>query len=243
MVSCELLEPGSELHRPPWRSVASTAPVVLSILGAAGATSSGGRLVIDCIEWQGERQHQGYGVVRLPGKKRAGAHRVAWQEINGPIPEGMFICHTCDNPPCVNPEHLWLGTALDNARDRAAKGRSAHNRPHSAGPGERNGRALLTETQVREIIELHEREGRRLVGRPRVGLTRRQIGDRYGVSVPTVDAILSGRNWSHMRRDEVAEVLTEYALIVALVGLLAAATMFLLGTQVSQVLSIVGNAL
>jgi Flp pilus assembly pilin Flp len=199
----------------------------------------------DCIEWAGHRQRGGYGLTRMPGdsRRRTSAHRAAWINANGPIADGLYVCHTCDNPPCVNLDHLWLGTALDNARDRSAKGRSAHNRPHSAGPGERNGRAILTEDQVRSIIETHRLHGQKLRGTPRLGVTRQELADTFGVSRPTIDGILSGRLWPSIIRDEVAAALVEYALIIALVAVLAAATMFLLGTQISQVLSIVGNAL
>ena len=77
----------------------------------------------DCIEWQGPRYPNGYGQVRLPKQRSRGAHRVAYEQAFGPIPEGMVVCHRCDNPPCVNPEHLFVGTQLDNQRDMRAKGR------------------------------------------------------------------------------------------------------------------------
>ena len=76
----------------------------------------------DCIEWQGSRDRQGYGKAWKNGAN-ARAHRVAWEEANGPIPEGMCVLHHCDNPPCINPDHLFLGTRGDNARDMVKKGR------------------------------------------------------------------------------------------------------------------------
>lgn len=72
----------------------------------------------ECWEWQGPDQ-RGYGIF---GWKRA--HRVSWELHHGPIPPGQHVLHQCDNPPCVNPEHLWLGTPRDNASDRGAKGRT-----------------------------------------------------------------------------------------------------------------------
>ena len=75
-----------------------------------------------CIEWVGGRSTRGYGYVSVLGKSMK-THRAAWQIANGPIPEGLLICHKCDNPPCINPDHLFLGTYTDNNRDKAQKGR------------------------------------------------------------------------------------------------------------------------
>lgn len=76
-----------------------------------------------CWEWVGGRNADGYGEVRADGRMQK-AHRVSWALAHGPIPPGMHVCHTCDNPPCVNPEHLFLGTNRANMRDRQAKGRT-----------------------------------------------------------------------------------------------------------------------
>jgi hypothetical protein len=74
-----------------------------------------------CWPWQRHRNPEGYGVTKLAGFRRA--HRLAWCLTNGPIPDGMLVCHTCDNPPCCNPAHLFLGTESDNRQDMLAKGR------------------------------------------------------------------------------------------------------------------------
>ena len=76
----------------------------------------------DCWEWQASINNVGYGLIRDEGKMRS-THRVSYEEHIGPIPHGMCVCHVCDNPRCINPDHLWVGTMLDNMRDMIKKGR------------------------------------------------------------------------------------------------------------------------
>lgn len=77
----------------------------------------------DCWEWQGPRNPKGYGLFSYEGKNHT-AHRFAWEMANQQvIPTGMLVCHHCDNPPCINPEHLFLGTQSDNMADSRNKGR------------------------------------------------------------------------------------------------------------------------
>lgn len=88
----------------------------------------------ECWNWTGGRFENDYGAFQLDGKA-VRAHRVAWELINGPIPEGLIVCHHCDNPGCQRPNHLFLGTHADNAQDRERKGR----RTNIYGLAHRNG--------------------------------------------------------------------------------------------------------
>lgn len=133
-----------------------------------------------CWEWTGRRDRQGYGRLRMNGKECL-AHRVAWELTRGPIPEGMKVCHSCDNPPCIRPDHLWLGTQRDNVLDMEHKGRAVHVR------GQHQGSAKLTEKQVLRIrIRCANGEGRRKLAR------------EYGVSHTNVELIVCGRAWKSL---------------------------------------------
>lgn len=131
----------------------------------------------ECWVWRGAKQRTGYGVMIVYGKIE-GVHRVAWRETFGEIPPGMYVCHTCDNRLCVRPNHLFLGTHLENIADRQAKGRSAR--------GSASGRAVLDEERVLQI--LRSKSSTSVVAR------------EFGVAEGTIRGIRSGRSWRHVPR-------------------------------------------
>jgi hypothetical protein len=108
------------------------------------------------------------------------AHRVAWTLHHGQIPDGMSICHHCDNPPCVRPDHLFVGTHGDNCRDKISKGREAHVR------GSENGQAKLTEAEVLQIRALAPT------------MLQQQIADKFGISRKQIWAIVHRKKWAHL---------------------------------------------
>jgi hypothetical protein len=123
-----------------------------------------------CVETTRCRDSHGYGMLRNNGRVRR-EHIVIWESENGPIPPGLCVCHKCDNPPCINLDHLFLGTPADNAHDRDDKGRNHH---------------LLSIANVREI---------RAVYRPYVRGLVRKMANLYGVSEWTIYDVIQGRNW------------------------------------------------
>lgn len=141
-----------------------------------------------CWLWTGRLNWSGYGVCPT-GKKggRRAAHRVSYEIYNGPIGDGLFICHRCDNPRCVNPEHLFAGTQQQNIADCARKGRM--NTPNRK--GQCNGRAKLTAAQVLEIRDLY-RDGRSSSG---MNVSGRALARRYGVSRSAIYRILKNVRW------------------------------------------------
>lgn len=134
----------------------------------------------ECWPWLGNCSDKGYGRFKLVGRTNVRATRVAYTIASGIDPGDDLVCHTCDNPPCCNPKHLWAGTNADNMADMAAKGRS--NTP----PAKRaeNGNAKLTEYDVIQIKLL-------ILD----GLTNRTIGNFFGVSHHAISCIRRGKSW------------------------------------------------
>lgn len=132
-----------------------------------------------CWLWTGGKSSHGYGAFRMFQPKRTvRAHRLSYEMHKGPIPSGLHVCHGCDNPGCVNPDHLWLGTPADNARDRDAK-----NRVQS---GERHYAAKLTAADVADII------------RASSGTTQDALASKFGITQSAVSHIVSGRRWKRV---------------------------------------------
>jgi hypothetical protein len=136
-----------------------------------------------CLEFNGHRDTYGYGIVAsgsrgTPSYRRVKAHRLAWEREHGEIPSGMCVLHSCDNPPCVNPKHLFLGTQRDNAKDRYRKGRSAK--------GENHGRSKLDAEAVREIRELRGK------------MSQERIGRRFGVAQTVISRVQRREIWRHV---------------------------------------------
>lgn len=151
----------------------------------------------ECIEWTGPIKPEGYGSFtigsRTDGSRRTvQSHRFSYELFNGPIPDGMQVCHACDNRLCVNPAHLWLGSQRDNLQDAIAKGRWSPNgwrevHPEGQLRGSQLYNAKLTEEQVVEIRMLHS-QGVRFV----------KLARRFGVSPSAIRHIVIRRNWTHV---------------------------------------------
>lgn len=138
-----------------------------------------------CWEWGGGRSSRGYGAI-LVGGKQMGAHRVSWKIHFGSIPKGLWVLHKCDNPPCVRPDHLFLGDASSNAKDAFEKGRRVS--PPCDRRGIHNAAAKISSGDVVMIRRLYAN-----------GLTQAEIAKRFGLrSITSVSNILRGRTWAHI---------------------------------------------
>ena len=133
-----------------------------------------------CWLWTASCAGAGYGQMKLPKqRKQEYSHRLAYMIYKGQIEKGRHVCHTCDNPRCCNPEHLFLGTSQDNHDDMVKKNRSTH--------GEKNPTAKLTEKDVREISACLD-----------AGMSQRKIAMAFGVHQVTISKINRGIRWSRV---------------------------------------------
>lgn len=162
----------------------------------------------ECWKWTAGKTIDGYGRVRCNGRLWL-AHRVSWSIANNAIPDGVCVLHRCDNPPCCNPDHLFLGTRLDNNADKTRKGRQAFGErsgsrlhpeclargdksgarlhPERLARGEDNGKSKLTMTQVVKIRSLCNG-----------GLSHRKTAAIIGIGRSAVGAIMRQKTWAHI---------------------------------------------
>lgn len=140
-----------------------------------------------CWLWTGWHDRQGYGRLRTPWSMRPpyniGAHRMSWELHHGKIREGLYVLHRCDNPACVNPAHLFLGTARENTQDALAKGRMRANTRPLRGSASKTSK--LTEQDVVAIRAS--------------SLSGRALARQYGVNPKTILGILKRHTWKHVR--------------------------------------------
>lgn len=161
-----------------------------------------------CWVWKAGRTEDGYGQFSVAGREEL-AHRVAWQVFRGAIPSGLCVLHSCDNPPCVRPGHLWLGTKTENAADRDRKNRQAAGdrhgtrlhpermargdqhparlHPERLARGEHHGCSKLTENDVLKIRALHSS-----------GVSYRRIAAQFGVDHSNIACIVRRQTWAHL---------------------------------------------
>ncbi len=135
-----------------------------------------------CWEWTGTISTEGYGRYWANGRWWY-AHRVAYEYLNGPLPGGIYVCHTCDNRKCLRPDHLFAGTIADNNRDMWSKGRGIVN--GTSQPGESNPRSVLTQRDV-DLIK-------RLVA---AGVKQKVCANVFTVSSAAISDIVRGRRWA-----------------------------------------------
>jgi hypothetical protein len=136
-----------------------------------------------CWKWLRHILHTGYGQLYFRGRMTL-AHRAAWVLYRGSIPESLCVCHSCDNPACVNPDHLWLGTQEDNMRDAARKGHLGHHSPKPGLQGDHNPHAKLNSRQVSVIRKAAA-----------LGVARRFLAGCFGVSHHTISNIVRRLRW------------------------------------------------
>jgi hypothetical protein len=137
-----------------------------------------------CLDWRGGTDRKGYGCLRWKGKNKR-AHRLSYELTFGEIPKGQLICHSCDNPLCINPKHLWAGTSKQNTLDMMAKGRGNLKKGVRFKDAPYRPNSKLTEEQVRDIKN-----------RIKKGETMVSISKIYKVSDRTINDINKGKIWS-----------------------------------------------
>jgi len=137
-----------------------------------------------CWNWLSAIKSDGYGQFWY-NRTTVLPHRLSYEHFVGNIPSGLFVCHVCDNRCCVNPEHLWLGTAEDNRIDMINKGRELHRH------GEDHCNSKLTEEDVGVIRHMYD-------NKERFNVTQQSLADLFGVCSMTINEIVRRKNWKHI---------------------------------------------
>ena len=133
-----------------------------------------------CWNWKGSIAGKGYGAIRAPKTRLAiYAHRLSYMYYKGEIPDGMQVCHKCDNPGCVNPDHLFIGSSSDNHLDMKSKDRHLY--------GERNKQHKLTEAEAESVFDMSDS-----------GMSTYQIAAKLEICQMTAWRILNGHRWQHI---------------------------------------------
>lgn len=133
----------------------------------------------ECWEWKAYSPNGRYGGFKINSQRKL-AHIISYELENGPVPDGLFVLHTCDNTKCVNPKHLYTGTREQNMKDMYDRGRDRHVF------GEKHGRAKLTEEQVIDVLNSPY-------------ISSQKLADSLGVSYYTIWEIRTGRSWKHLQ--------------------------------------------
>lgn len=146
------------------------------------------KLQAGCWLWLGFTKN-GYGRFAIQGTQ-VYAHRLSYAYWYGVDPGELSVCHHCDNPPCTNPEHHFLGTQAENNADRDMKGRNGSTRGKTFIRGEQMGAAKLSEENAKEIIELHK-----------AGVRQKEIAERFGLAQCSISHLINGKRWKHLHSE------------------------------------------
>lgn len=133
----------------------------------------------DCLIYAGNKNHEGYGVIGLNYKTRK-VTRVLMELMGHKLSRKDLVCHRCDNPACVNPNHLFIGSSIDNVRDMISKGRDVR--------GEKHHSAKISEKDVEKMISMSK------------DMSYKEIGDQFGISAVAAWKVVRGKTWRHIKR-------------------------------------------